>query len=569
MRPVLILLSVLLFACTAFAETPGCGFRTELLNNADPALTPDQLAMGEHGFERVAEASNPVVEARSETGVMWLRISAVDANCDASAWMRAKYPYVTKFRLFALKSLSDGADRYGPAHIHEIGALPFMYPAWPLALEGGHQADTYLLRIAYPDKLILPLRISSPGVITGEAAIFGLISLSLIILLFAQALQACLIGSARARPENVAFVGFTTSAGIYILVSSGILHQLLAPSIEFDVKNILLASQSVLVWSAVEFFRTSSRGGALAKLNPLLRALQFTAALTIIAPYLLPPLAAFSFQFAFLYAPLIMFAVLIWNAAKGGRAEIGLVLAWSPTLLATVWIFGRLLGLTSYLEINHHIVGIALFATSLRFNAILGSKYRADAYAASHDSLTGLPNRRAMEAAAARYENGQFTLQALAMLDLSKFKAVNDTYGHSAGDAALAQIGRCARQTLSKGTQLYRIGGDEFVLMVEAKISRPEFEKLLQQLSERIAEPVSHNGKTFAISVHVGAVFGPIPAGTPFGRVLNRADVLAYKAKSQSMDMVALEAWNADLVEGTDSRAKDSGILFWKNGVSA
>ena len=264
-----------------------------------------------------------------------------------------------------------------------------------------------------------------------------------------------------------------------------------------------------------------------------------------------------------------MFGVLIWNAAQGGRAAIGLVLAWSPTLLATVWIFGRLLGLTPYLEINHHIVGIALFATSLRFNAILGTKYRADAYAASHDSLTGLANRRAMEAAAARYESGQFTLRALAMLDLSKFKAVNDTYGHSAGDAALAQIGRSARQTLPKGAQLYRIGGDEFVLIVEAKIGRLEFEKMLQTLSERIAEPIIHDEKTFAVSVHIGAVFGPIPAGTPFGRVLNRADVLAYKAKSQSRDMVALETWSADLDEGADSPAEDPGIHFWKNGVSA
>ena len=239
-------------------------------------------------------------------------------------------------------------------------------------------------------------------------------------------------------------------------------------------------------------------------------------------------------------------------------------------MLATIWVFSRLLGLTPYLAINHYIVGIALFLTSLRFNAIVSLKYRRDAHAARHDTLTDLPNRRALEDVAARYEAGRFAIRGLAMIDLRKFKAVNDTFGHSAGDRLLAHVAHNARRVLPKGAELYRIGGDEFVLLVEESPARIDVQALARTLSDNIAEPLLLEERRLAVTANIGAVIGPIPPGTPFERILKRADELAYNAKSRDETSAKIEVWDPlrsgaaprEALSGAGSMEGKTGLRF-------
>lgn len=567
MRQILIFLA-LLFALAPRAEARACAYDLELLNNAAPSLTASDLAASSR-FDPVAAATKGAFEARSETGVMWLRIGNL-SGCDSAPWMAAKFPYLTNTRLYAFNTAAAADRSPGRPIVRPVSRLPFLYPAWPLADAWDPSSETYLLRIAYPDKVILPLHIGAPRSIAGEAVIFAFVNLALFILLAGQALQALAISGGRSRPDSHAFVGFAAAAAAYVLVSSGLLHAFLPEQLPLSMKSILLISQAVLVWMAVEFVRTSAPNGALFPLGLVLRGLQHAAALTILAPWLWAPLAALCFDFAFLFAPLSIFAALVWNTARGEKGALGLLLAWSPTLLATIWVFSRVLGLTPYLAINHYVVGSALLLTSLRFNAIVSLKYRRDAHAARHDTLTDLPNRRALEDVAARYEAGRFAIRALAMIDLRKFKAVNDTFGHSAGDRLLAHVAHNARRVLPKGAEIYRIGGDEFVLLVEESPARIDVQALARTLSDNIAEPLFLDDRRLAVTANIGAVIGPIPPGTPFERILKRADELAYNAKSRDETSAQIEVWDPmrsgaaprEALSGAGSMEGKAGLRF-------
>ena len=536
MRLIITLLAAM-FAFAFEAEARTCSFDLQLLNNATPATQARTLAAADSQFEPVRTGSRTVLETRSDTGVMWLRVSGL-SGCGDPVWMSAKYPYLTNADLYAVSG--DALD----PDVRPVSTLPFMYPAWPLADNAETAASAYLIRIDYPDKIILPIHIGHSRAIAAEGAFFAFVSLALIIILAGQAFQAALVSVARSRPDSHAFIGFAAASATYVIISSGLLHTFIPPSLDLDLKRVLLVSQAVLVWMAVEFIRTSSPNDAVYPLGLVLRGLQHVAALTILAPWLWAPLAALCFQFAFFYAPLAIFAILAWNTVRREEGALGLLLAWSPTLLATIWVFSRLLGLTPYLEINHYIVGIALVLTSLRFNAIISLKYRQDAHAARHDTLTGLPNRRALEDIAARYDAGRFSIRALAMIDLKKFKAVNDTYGHSAGDRLLAHVAHNARRVLPKGAEIYRIGGDEFVLLVEAALTRSELETLVRTIGEGVAEPLDLEDEMITATANIGAVIGPIDPGTSFSRILKQADQLAYAAKSADQSTIRMETWN-------------------------
>src|SRR3546814_16658544 len=113
------------------------------------------------------------------------------------------------------------------------------------------------------------------------------------------------------------------------------------------------------------------------------------------------------------------------------------------------------------------------------------------AHRASHDPLTAMPNRaafdeqlaRRIDAAAAR--GGRF---ALLFIDADNFKAVNDNFGHAAGDAVLVALSACIKETLRKDDFAARIGGDEFVVIIDPF----DVDAFAEELASRIRACVSH-----------------------------------------------------------------------------
>jgi diguanylate cyclase (GGDEF)-like protein len=163
-------------------------------------------------------------------------------------------------------------------------------------------------------------------------------------------------------------------------------------------------------------------------------------------------------------------------------------------------------------------------------------KTKADArieYLASHDSLTGLPNREmfnqllhfAIEAAR-RYER-QF---AVLFIDLDRFKIINDSLGHEAGDALLIEIADRLRRDLRSSDIVARLGGDEFVVILEQAADRGDIELITRKLLSAVSQPVQLSGHECHTTASIGIAMFPAD-GSDVHTLTKNADMAMYLAK--------------------------------------
>ena len=154
---------------------------------------------------------------------------------------------------------------------------------------------------------------------------------------------------------------------------------------------------------------------------------------------------------------------------------------------------------------------------------------------AHHDPLTGLPNRalfhdRLRQALAQAGRHGERA--ALLLLDLDRFKDVNDTLGHDAGDALLREVARRLLGRVREGDTVARLGGDEFALVLSPPASPRAAAELAARVGAALAEPVEHAGIPVHTGVSVGVTLFPDDGEEP-ERLLKNADVALYRAKAE------------------------------------
>jgi diguanylate cyclase (GGDEF)-like protein len=154
-------------------------------------------------------------------------------------------------------------------------------------------------------------------------------------------------------------------------------------------------------------------------------------------------------------------------------------------------------------------------------------------HVATHDALTGLPNRLLLadrlEQAIARAER-QHQRFALIVVDLDRFKSINDSLGHLAGDELLREVAQRLGRVLRKADTLARLGGDEFVLLLN-KIENPhDAEIVATKVLEDFARPVTISGLELHISASLGISVSP-DDGTDSETLLQHADAAMYHAK--------------------------------------
>jgi diguanylate cyclase (GGDEF)-like protein len=151
---------------------------------------------------------------------------------------------------------------------------------------------------------------------------------------------------------------------------------------------------------------------------------------------------------------------------------------------------------------------------------------------ALHDALTGLPNRalftdRIQHALIQGRRRG--TSCGVIFLDLDRFKTVNDSLGHAAGDELLVSVARRIDESLRSADTAARLGGDEFAVLLE-DLSGPEEAMLVaERISETLHAPVSVQGREVFVSASVGIAVGRVSAQ----ELLRQADVAMYRAKAE------------------------------------
>jgi diguanylate cyclase (GGDEF)-like protein/PAS domain S-box-containing protein len=159
------------------------------------------------------------------------------------------------------------------------------------------------------------------------------------------------------------------------------------------------------------------------------------------------------------------------------------------------------------------------------------------AHQALHDPLTGLPNRLLLvdrlRTAIARGARHDGPPPVVMFLDLDRFKLVNDSLGHGAGDELLASVADRLREVVRSSDTLSRFGGDEFVILCEGMSSQDAVMALAERAMMAIDEPFVINGEKFHIGVSIGVAFvdddGPSPE-----ELLGDADYAMYLAKARS-----------------------------------
>jgi diguanylate cyclase (GGDEF)-like protein/PAS domain S-box-containing protein len=155
-------------------------------------------------------------------------------------------------------------------------------------------------------------------------------------------------------------------------------------------------------------------------------------------------------------------------------------------------------------------------------------------YEASHDSLTGLLNRREMERRLqAALENAVIDRStfALVMIDLDGFKAINDRFGHGAGDDFLRHVASSLREAVRAGDLIARFGGDEFLVLLE----RTSVEAAMR-VSQSMLKSIASNeflwtGQSIAVKASLGIGMGSVSDAT-WVSILERADNACYDAKN-------------------------------------
>jgi diguanylate cyclase (GGDEF)-like protein/PAS domain S-box-containing protein len=156
---------------------------------------------------------------------------------------------------------------------------------------------------------------------------------------------------------------------------------------------------------------------------------------------------------------------------------------------------------------------------------------------ATHDPLTGLPNRRllleALISALAGLGLGQRTgTVALMFVDLDRFKLVNDVLGHDAGDALLRTAAARLRNAVRAHDIVARFGGDEFVVLLQHVADRGELHDVAQRILDAIAAPITIGGETADVGASVGIATAAGPDDDPDALVRN-ADAAMYRAKER------------------------------------
>jgi diguanylate cyclase (GGDEF)-like protein len=176
-----------------------------------------------------------------------------------------------------------------------------------------------------------------------------------------------------------------------------------------------------------------------------------------------------------------------------------------------------------------------LGALWLSLFSLVAAASRRLRHQAEHDTLTGLPNRTSLYERGARAAGSVRAfggLCGLLLIDLDRFKEVNDTLGHDHGDALLCDVADRLRSALRRGDTLARLGGDEFAVLLHDLPDRSTATDLAARLLAALERPFAVRGVTVGLEASIGIALCP-DDGVDVTTLIQRADVAMYDAKRE------------------------------------
>ncbi|WP_150237358.1 putative bifunctional diguanylate cyclase/phosphodiesterase [Nocardiopsis quinghaiensis] len=215
---------------------------------------------------------------------------------------------------------------------------------------------------------------------------------------------------------------------------------------------------------------------------------------------------------------------------------------------------------------NHSVLYVPLFVLplgALYTSALLSVKRD---HQANHDELTALANRKLLtvrarqEIAHARQRGGGVV--GLLLLDLDRFKEVNDTLGHPIGDRLLQTVARRLTYSVRPGDLVARLGGDEFAVLLPQIRDTAAAHEVASRLNGALTEPVRMDGMEFDLQASIGIALFPHDA-PDFALLMQRADVAMYVAKA---DRTGVESYDPGKDRNSTARLSLYGEL--RRGLS-
>ncbi len=553
-----------------------------LLCDPSGKLTIDQVQQPPY-----AGRFQPFAQGRTHLGVgngaWWLRLEVKNTTPEKRLWLlQPTHPQFDWAEMYFFpQGGSPTSLRLGDHAPFEARPIPFQTAVFPIRLDSGQSGRVYI-RLAYLKTGIadLRLRVWSPKQFGGHADLRTAVAVLMLGGFITIALFNAFIAFSTRAPEYVWYVAYVLSVAITSLAYQGLGHRFLWQGFTgfTDIMPVVMPGIGLIL--ACQFTRSFLK---LRQTMPRVdKALLIFMALALVAL----GLAFWGYRRTAILLTMgstvvgLSFPLLGLKLWLAGRREARFyTIAWTVWLAATSLMLMRYLGeirliaLTDGLTPALYLVEAVLLSMALadRINVLREQKeaaeqkyldalekdkaeleqqvrdrtaeiqrmHRQAVQAARTDVLTGLPNRRAF------YEDGARELRragrysrpvSLILLDIDRFKTVNDTHGHFAGDEVLKHLAGVLSLEKRSHDLVGRIGGEEFALILP-EASEEEALRLAERIRQKVATtPAVHKG----IAIPISASFGVTrqQERDSIESILSRADKALYLAKEAGRNRV-------------------------------